>query len=116
MSPDMDANFLRYNCLDAATMMEIHDEIWPDLVTGGYQPTYDLTIDLLDPVMFLMTKGIAVDLEAMELTKQEISESIRTKQLELNGLCGREVNVNSPKDMQRYFYIELAIPPYYNEG
>lgn len=112
----MDAKFLEYNCLDAATMMEIHNEIWPDQVSGGYQPTYDLTIGLLDPVMFLMTKGIAVDLEAMELTKQEISSSITTKQLELNELCGREVNVNSPKDMQRYFYIELGIPPYYNEG
>lgn len=112
----MNADFLRYNCLDAATMLEIHNEIWPDQVSGGYQPTYDLTIGLLDPVMFLMTKGIAVDLEAMELTKQEISSSITTKQLELNTLCGREVNVNSPKDMQRYFYIELGIPPYYNEG
>lgn len=97
-------------------MMEIYEEIWPDLDSNGFQAAYDLTIGLMEPVIFMMSRGIAVDLDALELTKQEISDSIRTKQLELNTLCGREVNVNSPKDMQKYFYIELGIPPYYNEG
>lgn len=112
----MDAKFLEYNCLDSACMMEIYNEIWPDLGNNGFQPAYNLTIGLLEPVIFMMSKGIAVNLEAMELTKQEISEAIRIKQLELNELCGRELNVNSPKDCQKYFYVELGIPPYYNEG
>jgi len=111
----VDSNFLRYNCLDAACMMQIHNEIWPDLA-DGFQPAYDLTIRLLDPLVFMMTHGIAVNMDAMEVTKQEISESIKLKQAELDKLCGRSLNVNSSKDCQKYFYVELGITPYYNDG
>lgn len=111
----LDSEFLRYNALDSACTLEIHDAIWPEL-NNGFYPAYDLTVGLLDPLMFMMTRGIAIDLDAMELTKQEITETIHAKQIELNELCGRELNVNSSKDCQKYFYVELGITPYYNDG
>lgn len=111
----MDAQFLRYNALDAACTLQIHNEIW-DSLEEGFLPAYDMTVALFDPLIFLMTRGIAVDFEAMNETKAEITKSINEKQIELNLLCGRELNVNSPKDCQTYFYVELGIPPYYNNG
>lgn len=112
----MDADFLRYNALDAACTMQVHDAIWPELEQQGFQPAYDMTMDLMPSLIYMQTRGVKVNLDEMEITKQDILKSQAEKQEELNKLCGRELNVNSPKDCQKYFYIELGIPPYYNGG
>src|SRR5271166_6078362 len=112
----VDSAFLTYNALDSACTLQVHNEIWDELAEGGFSSAYDLTVGLFDPLLFMMTRGIAVNLEAMETTRQDITQTIKDRQVELNALCGRELNVNSPKDCQRYFYIELGIPPYYNDG
>ena len=107
--------FLRYNCLDAACTLEAHDAFWAEL-KEGYEPAYNMTVALFPVLMFMQTRGIRVNHEDMETTKIEIMTTAKAKQEELNKLCGREVNVNSSKDMQTYFYVELGIPPYFNEG
>lgn len=112
----VDNSFLTYNALDSACTVECHNKFWDDISAHGFQPAYDMTIDLLPVLMFMQTRGIKVDFEGLNATKQEVLKSAAEKQEELNKLCGRELNVNSPKDCQTYFYIELGIPPYYNEG
>src|SRR3990167_7624328 len=111
----MDSKFLTYSCLDAACTLECHNAFWADL-HPDFDPAYQMTIDLLEPLMFMQTRGILVNMDALEATKKDITAAAATKQEELNQLCGRELNVNSPKDCQQYFYLELGIPPYYNEG
>lgn len=111
----MDRNFLHYNALDAACTLEVHNAIWGDLA-DGYGPAYVMTTDLFPVLIYMMTRGIKIDLVALEATKQEILITAHEKQEELNRLCGRALNVNSSKDCQTYFYVELGIPPYYNEG
>ena len=112
----MDSNFLTYNALDSACTMQCYDGFWHDLLPHGFQSAYDMTIDLLPPLMFMQTRGIKINLDELEITKRQVLASAAEKQDELNKLCGRELNVNSPKDCQTYFYLELGIPPYYNEG
>ena len=107
--------FLWYSTVDSACTLECHDSFWPDL-KSGFEPAYRMTVELLPVLMFMQTKGIKVNFDALNETKTEIIAAAAAKQEELNKLCGRELNVNSPKDCQTYFYIELGIPPYYNEG
>lgn len=112
----MNSQFLEYGALDAACTMQARNAFWPDIATGGFQPAYDMTIALLPVLMFMQTRGVKVNHDALQATRKDILESAATKQEELNQLCGRSLNVNSPKDCQTYFYVELGIPPYYNEG
>lgn len=107
--------FLTYNGLDSACTMEIHDSIWEDL-TPDFEPAYRMTLDLLEPLMFMMTRGIKVNFTELEATKVDILQQAKDRQEELNKLAGRELNVSSPKQMQQFFYVERGIPPYYNEG
>ncbi|MHB8413908.1 MAG: DNA polymerase [Acidiferrobacteraceae bacterium] len=111
----MNSDFLTYNALDAACTLEAHDAFWKDL-DQGFQPAYDLTLKLFPALIYMMSCGIKVDLNELETTKKQILQSAAEKQEELNKLCGRELNVNSSKDCQTYFYVELGISPYYNEG
>lgn len=110
----MDAQFLTYSALDSACTLECRNGFWDDLA-NGFEPAYHMTIDLFPVLMFMQTRGIRVDLTAMETVKVDIQRTAAEKQEELNRLCGRELNVNSPKDCQSYFYVELGIAPYYNK-
>lgn len=106
--------FLRYNALDSACTKEIHDAIWGE-VQGEFAQTYQLTTDMFPVLMFMQTRGVRVSHDLLDQTKAEVLKSAAEKQEELNRLCGRALNVNSPPDCKKYFYIELGIPPYYNK-
>ncbi len=106
----MDENFLNYAALDAACTMEVHNGFWHDL--GIFKPANDMTMEILPVLMFMQTRGIRVNKAALDETKVDVLKAAAEKQEELNGICGRELNVNSPKDCQSYFYDELGIPPY----
>ena len=112
----MDTKMLEYNSLDSACTLEIKNAFWADLIQGGFLPAYDMTLYLFPVLTFLQTRGIRVDHDALIKTRDEILQTAANKQSELDQLAGRPLNVNSSQDCQRYFYGELAIPPYYNEG
>src|SRR3990167_6570157 len=99
----MDTKILEYCALDGACTFEIRDAIWPDLSKQGYMPAYKMTIDILEPLMFMMSRGIKVDFTALESTKQDIQKEIKSAQEELNKRVGRELNPLSPKQVQAYF-------------
>ena len=105
----MDENFLKYSALDSACTLEIHNSFWADL-QGEFLPAYKLTIDLFEVLMFMQTRGVKVSHSLLEETKVDVLKSMAEKQRELDSLCGRPLNVNSPKDCQAYFYSELGIP------
>ena len=109
----MDENFLRYSALDSACTIEAHNGFWDDL-TGGYRVAYDRTLKIFPVLMFMQTRGICIDRTALDETKVDVLRAAAEKQEELNVLCGRTLNVNSPKACQEYFYGELGIPPYRN--
>jgi DNA polymerase-1 len=109
----MSEDFLRYAALDAACTREIHDAFWKDL--GQFQTAVDLTMRLFPVLMFMQTRGIKVNKEALASTRVDVQADIKAKQEELDLLCGRPLNVNSSQDCQRYFYNELGIKPYTNK-
>lgn len=107
----MDRTFLTYNALDSACMLEIHNKFWPSLKEDGYEQAYNLTVDLFPVLQFMQEFGMKVDLDLLQETKKEVQEQISSRQVDLDRLCGRPLNVNSPKDCITYFYGELNLPP-----
>lgn len=108
------AMFGMYNCLDTTCTYEIRDAFWDEFVSTDNMFAYNNTIGIYEPLMYMMTRGIKVNFNALESTRRDVVETRNKLQEELNELCGRELNVNSPKDCQRYFYGELGIKPYTN--
>lgn len=106
--------FLYYNCLDTTCTFQIRDAFWSDFVATGNEFAYNNTIGIYDPLIYMMTRGIKVDFEALEQTRRQVVIDRNKYQEELNELCGFELNVNSPKACQQYFYITKGIKPYIN--
>lgn len=111
----MDETFLRYNALDSACTLEIHNKIWDD-VGNEFAPAYKMTVDLFPVLMFMQTRGVKVSHDLLDQTKIEVLASAKEKQEELDKLCGHHLNVNSPKQCVQYFYITKGISPYFGKG
>jgi DNA polymerase I-like protein with 3'-5' exonuclease and polymerase domains len=101
-----------YNAIDAACTFECRNAFWNDLNEEGFRPAYDMTIRLYEPLMFMMTRGIKVDRAALQETSNDIAKARDTALEELYKIVGYEINPNSPKQVQNYFYVEKGIPPY----
>ena len=102
---------LTYNALDCAVTWQCADSFFHE-IEDGYRSTYDHTIDLYGPLMYMMTRGIKVDHERLKEVKIEVDRQILSLEEQISERCGRWVNPNSPKDCQTYFYVEKRIPPY----
>jgi len=102
---------LTYNALDCAVTWQCADGFF-DEIENGYRKTYDHTIDLYQPLMYMMTRGIKVDHERLAGVKKDVDRQLLALTEQISERCGRWVNPNSPKDCQVYFYIEKKIPPY----
>lgn len=109
----MSEQFLQYNVLDSCCTLQARNEFWDEL-KDGYMPAYQMTMRMLEPLIFMQTRGLKVDLPILEVTKVEIEKALAAKEEELNKVVGRPLNANSPQQVAQYFYIEKGIPPYLN--
>jgi len=103
---------LLYNAKDSAATLRIASELLPEIEKGGYTDTYRHTIELIQPLIYMMIRGVKVDQIKLQEMKTKCEGLIAQYQKKLNELCGRVINPNSPDDCQRYFYGEKGIKPY----
>ncbi|NNK80034.1 MAG: hypothetical protein HKO93_00930 [Flavobacteriales bacterium] len=112
--PESSIQGLTYNALDSAITFQVMEGFWKEINGGGYDIQYGRTIELLDPLMYMMTRGIRIDHERLKVVAKETLELTAEKQAKLNSMAGRELNVASAPQMMNYFYYERDISPYKN--
>ena len=106
----------RYSCIDGAVTRKIWDAIAPDIEKQGHEWAYRQTIQLIEPLSFMMTRGLCVNAEELANTNSEVGNEIENKQAALEELCGFPLNPGSPKQMQQFFYGVLGLPIYLKKG
>ena len=102
----------RYNCLDSVVDLKIWNRQEPDLDKQGYRNLYEDTMSLYPVILFMQTIGLDVNYEALGYEKTRIEDEIEKNEHELYSLCGFDLNPNSPKQCQQYFYGVLGQQPY----
>lgn len=104
--------FWTYNGKDACVALEAWHVLAQEMDETGYRETYDMTVAMADPLMFMSMRGIAVDHEALEKTKVEIAAKIEGLETELAEVADYPFNPNSPVQCKKYFYEHKGITPY----
>ena len=108
--------FWLYNAKDSAITFEAWLAIEKEIRDKGVQATYDFTMTLFYPLLYPQLRGMRADRVELEKTKIKVGEQIDAAQAELNKMCGFDLNVNSPKQCQDYFYIKKGFKPYTNRS
>jgi DNA polymerase I-like protein with 3'-5' exonuclease and polymerase domains len=111
MTTQTSNEMLTYNALDCAVTWQCADGFFHE-IDDGYQETYDHTIDLYNPLMYMMSRGIRVDHNRLKETRSKIEQKLVEIEKDITERCGRWVNPNSPKEVANYFYVEKGISPY----
>lgn len=104
--------FWRYNAKDSAVCMTAMPKMHEDLDTLGNKEVYETQCRLIEPLVYMAERGIRADIDGLKSESIKISSEIETLQEDLNSVIGREININSPKQLKEYFYTEKGITPY----
>ena len=105
-------NWWHYNGMDSIATAAAHPKQIEDLTRQGNIETYNRQRKLILPLIYMMERGIKVDVSGM-LDEQKKIDSYIIENVELlNKKVGFELNYNSPKQLQEYFYKKLGLKPY----
>ena len=108
---DMES-FWRYNCKDSAITFEVWNAIEPELHEKGHWRTYERTVRIYEPLLYMMRRGLKVNMADLALTKESVRGEIEKKTTELKNVADYEFNPRSSKQVMEYFYIHKGIKPY----
>ena len=106
--------YWKYNAKDSAYLLPISEALIGELEEFDAIDDMEYTMNLHKPLMEMEFNGILTDTEGIEKTKKDYEEKIFKLQNQLNEIVGKELNVNSPKQMVAYFYGICMIKPYIN--
>jgi uracil-DNA glycosylase len=107
--------FQRYCGKDAAVALEAWEVLEAEMTEGGFWPTYNMTVEMMDPLSYMAVRGLAVNRQGLEETKVRLEGAITEKQALLDDITGG-LNPNSPKECKAYFYERLGIKPYISQA
>jgi uracil-DNA glycosylase family 4 len=104
--------FRRYNCMDAAVLMEIWPRQQQELETSRNYPAYEGQRDLLFPLVYASDRGMPIDRAGM--MKHAVRAKVRIAELDtkLAEVMGSDINYNSNAQLIQYFYTDKGIKPY----
>jgi len=100
-----------YNCEDCVRTLEAAEAI--EKIRNSFQLAEPMAFQmrLFGPVLRMMLRGIRFDTSRRAAIQEELKEGILARQEKVNFLAGRPINVESPKQLQTYFYLGLGLQP-----
>lgn len=103
-----------YNGLDSSTVCEAFPKLTRALSDMDNLKAYERQLSIVQPCCYMMERGIRVDSEAIERDRVHMLAEAHAKREQLAQLAPN-LNCQSPKQLQDYFYGTLKIPAMKNK-
>ena len=91
---------------------------WPSLISQlqaqDNVETFQRQNALIEPLLFMQARGIRMDTVGLKMASESVGRELDRFANDLYGLCGYEINYNSPQQLMDYFYVKKGIKPYIN--
>jgi DNA polymerase-1 len=102
-----------YNPLDAANTLGIAFVLDKEMDKAKVRHTFDFEMNLIPVSLMMQLQGISVDPKMQRGLIKGWTKQRDLMHKQLNLIIGREINFNSPKQMQELLYVDLGLPPQY---
>jgi uracil-DNA glycosylase family 4 len=100
-----------YNMMDALVTRRLYTPLRDALARDGLLPLFEGSVMVALRTLMEMTKvGIRVDLEKQRDWAGNLKRRFAAAQVELNERAGREININSPKQLQTLLFTDFDLP------
>ena len=104
-----------YNANDSSVSLECWLAIEQEL-DEGYREPFDLTMQMLPSLSYMMSRGIRVEKSRLEEVKKGIEQELANLQTDFEARVDEPFNWRSSKQCQEYFYGTKGVKPYINQG
>jgi DNA polymerase-1 len=99
-----------YACGDVEATLALADHLRPELEEQGLAPLFhEIEMPLVPVLVEMEQTGIAIEREYLEHLSAEISDRIASLEREIHALAGRELNINSTKQLATLLFEELKL-------
>ena len=105
-----------YNAMDSVVCDEAFPKQAESLHAQGNWDTYERTRKIILPLVFMMERGIRINVTQMAKDYDATQIEIARLELELNDMAGQALNAKSPTQLCNYFYDCKGIKPYKHQG
>ncbi|MGH2617634.1 MAG: DNA polymerase I, partial [Thermomicrobiales bacterium] len=100
-----------YACADVEVTFELADLFRPEIHEAGMDELlYEIEQPLVPVLEEMERNGIAVDAPYLNELSREITTRLEQVQQEINEIAGRELNVNSARQLAPLLFEELGLP------
>lgn len=99
-----------YNCADAANTLGVWEVMDSEIDKLKVRETYEFEMRQVWPATMLQLQGIPVDVGRRNELAQTTRMVLDRINSELTQEFGKEVNLNSPKQLQSLLYIDMGLP------
>lgn len=97
---------------DVVATMHLQSHFAPQLEARGLGGLFrEMELPLLPVLGDMERKGIFLDIPCLASLTEEVGREIARLQQNLYGLAGRELNLNSPKQLAKLLFEDLGLPP-----
>lgn len=104
-------DYYHYNCLDCMITYECAMAIEEELVEMKMDDFYHKHIAKVEPIILdMQVRGVKIDVKKRALHAERMKKEGVDLQKKLDDAVGHEINVNSPKQMADFLYVELGLP------
>uniref|UniRef100_A0A6H1ZUF9 Putative DNA polymerase n=1 Tax=viral metagenome TaxID=1070528 RepID=A0A6H1ZUF9_9ZZZZ len=107
------ARTAEYNTSDAANALGIAFILDKELTKEKIRHTFDFEMSLIPVALMMQLQGIAVDKDKQQELIKLWTEKRAEFKIQLDTVLGKEINFNSPKQMQQLLYLDLKLPVQY---
>jgi len=108
--------FWKYNAVDSLICDDAFPKQIAEITSLGSLDAYNRQVKIIEPLVYMMERGLRIDVKKMEETRRDYDQKIIDYQQQLNTLAGKPLNAKSPKQLKEYFYYEKGIKPYKKKG
>jgi DNA polymerase-1 len=111
-----------YASEDARKTLELYHYLWDKLCDDDsiadasacmealWRVYTDIDRPLAHVVADMKRRGVQIDLDKLEELDEQFASKVAEAQEQINELAGRELNVNSPKELAEYLFKDLDLP------
>lgn len=104
---DPEDNYWAYNCTDSTSTFEVWLALQRALYVLRLYSQYRFQMRLWWSCLRMMLRGVRIDRTLRDTLAQQLMAASQERQNTLTQILGRELNVQSPKQMMHLFYGEL---------
>ena len=102
---------VRYGAEDSDVTLRLYETLLPMLKQGGLEDAFfNIEMPLVEILCNMELEGVLLDPSRLESFKTDLEKEIAEVQSTIFTLCGKEFNLNSPRQLQEILFVDRNLP------